>query len=344
MLRLLPVLWTTLCLVGCQERGRLVLLLVDQDAGGKEHPGAIFRIDPVTKKVELFATSPLFRRPQDILQLEDRSFLVLDFFEDGGVGKIFWLAADGKKCEELKLPPGLVDPYHFERAPDGSILIVDRDADPLGLGRKAKKDTGTLWRLSADLQTLEVVATGPPLAVPSAVLCAGGKTYLMDADAYQVLPFKLENDEGAIFEVVETKQRPAKLKLIVKFKGLVSPLGVHRESSGAFLVVDVNADPVKREELRGAVYRVDPAKGTTELFVRHKDFRDPLTCLLFEGSLLVVDANADPLGLGDDGTLHHYGGVGRGAVYRVDLKTKTAELFVASKHFVNPVRIRKVRL
>ena len=50
--------------------------------------------------------------------------------------------------------------------------------------------------------------------------------------------------------------------------------------------------------------------------------------------------NADPLGLGDDGTEVHFGGVGRGAIYRVDLATGETELFVASELFLNPVRVR----
>ena len=54
-----------------------VLLVVDQDAGAG-HRGAIFKLDPETRKVRLFARSELFFKPQDILQEPDGSFLFPD--------------------------------------------------------------------------------------------------------------------------------------------------------------------------------------------------------------------------------------------------------------------------
>jgi hypothetical protein len=58
----------------------------------------------------------------------------------------------------------------------------------------------------------------------------------MDADAFKVLPYRFENDEGGIFKV---RQHPQPLEVVVKFKRLVSPLGMHRLADGRYLVVDV---------------------------------------------------------------------------------------------------------
>ena len=94
--------------------------------------------------------------------------------------------------------------------------------------------------------------------------------------------------------------------------------------------------------LRGAVYRADPKAGTTKLFANDSGFADPVDCLMWKGELLVVDANADPLKLGIDGSRFHFGGNGRGAIYGVDPKTRAVRLFFASPEFVNPLRLRTI--
>jgi hypothetical protein len=330
----------SLAACACQEPQNTVLLIVDQNAG-PDGRGAVFRKNAGADGVQLFATSNLLQQPQDILQQPDGSFLVLDYYKEGGVGKVFQFSKDGKKCEELKLPKGLVDPYQFEYAPDGSIWIVDKNADPFGLGKKAKRKTGTLWRLSKDRLTLEVIATGPPLIAPSAILFVGDDAFLMDADVFQKNGmFDPKVGEGAIFKV---HKHPKKLEIVARFERLMSPLGMCREASGTYLVVDVNADPVKPDRHHGAVYRVDPKAKTTKLFANHDDFRDPVNCIMWQGRFLVVDANSDPLKLGEDGSGFGFTG-GRGGIYEVDLKTGAVKLFLASPQFVNPIRLRKATL
>lgn len=321
-----------------------VLLVVDQDAGA-EHRGAIFQIDPVSGEVRLFARSELFYKPTDIMQESDGSFLVLDYGPDYRDGKIFRLSRDGSRCERVVIPAGLADPYQFERAPDGSIWIVDKNADPRGLMKdRASKpgQTGTLWRLSADFKTLSVVATGPPLIAPAGVVFVDGATFLLDADAFRIEPYDLANEEGGILSIHPAPTPPG---VLVKFQKLISPLGMHRLDDGRYLVIDVNADPENRGRWWGAIYIADPAAGTTKLFATHPEFRDPINCLAFEGDLLVVDPNADPLKLGDDGhRISQYGGKGHGGIYRVDLTTRKIELFAASPEFISPVRIRHAEL
>lgn len=334
-----------LALCSCQNPGVPALLVVDQDAGDDALSGGVFRVDPVTREVSLFATSPLFTMPQDILQLEDGSFLLLDYNGAEAAGKIFAISASGEVTGEVAIPKGLLDPYQFERAPDGSIWILDNNADPLGLGVAAEQDTGTVWRLSADFDELDIVASGPPIQAPTGLLFEDDGVFLLDADAFRREPYDLANGEGGIFRV---RPDTAAVETVVRFVTAVSPLGLYREPSGSFVVVDANADPDPAERakgrIRGALYRVDRDSGATLLFARHPDFRDPVTCTEWEGGLLVADLNADPLGLGDDGTEVHFGGEGRGGIYRVDLRSGEVELFVASPEFINPVRVRPALL
>ena len=334
MLLLGALLYTS---AGCSHRP--VLLVVDQDAG-PGHRGAIFQVNPATGEVSLFARSDLFHKPQDILQLADRSFLVLDYGPDFEGGKIFRLSRDGASCERVSIPEGLTDPYQFERAPDGSIWIVDKNADPLGLNQGQPGKTGTLWRLSADFQRLTVVATGPPLRAPAGIQFTKDGVFLLDADAFRVEPYDLANPEGGILSINE-----AAPTVVLKFQSLVSPLGFCRLDDGRFIVIDVNADPQVRQRIRGAIYIADPRDGTTKLFATHPDFRDPVNCLRHGPDLLVVDPNADPLNLGDDGhALSQYAGKGHGGIYRVNLDTRKVELWAASELFISPIRIRTASL
>jgi hypothetical protein len=64
---------------------------------------------------------------------------------------------------------------------------------------------------------------------------------------------------------------------------------------------------------------------------------------MWRGRFLVVDANSDPLKLGEDGSGFGFTG-GRGGIYEVDLKTGAVKLFLASPQFVNPIRLRKATL
>ena len=226
---------------------------------------------------------------------------------------------------------GLVDPTHFEMAADGWLWIVDKNADPKGLGKQANVPTGTLWRLSPDHQSLEIVATGPPLRAPACVRFAGGIAYLLDADAFRTEPI---SHEGAIFKVAA-----AELETVVRLQGLLSPISMQVLEDHTFLVVDVNADPQQPNRYWGAVYLVNPADASTTLFCHDPAFRDPASATLIGNELLLVDASADPKAYGKDDTGQGYGGFGRGAVFRIDLAQRRAHLACASKQFVNPVRV-----
>lgn len=325
-------------LSSCQDSGRPRVFLVDQNAGPNQG-GAVFALDKRDGKwrARPFASSKLISRPQDILPEPDGSLLVVDYRDELGDGRLFRISADGERCEEIAVAKGLVDPVVIERAPDGSIWIIDKNADPLGLRPSEDIPTGTLWRLSKDLKTLEIIATGPPLYAPAAVCFHGDEAYLLDADSYRTHPYSAENGEGAIFRV---RKHPQPLEPVVKFQRLISPFDLHRLPTGQFLIVDVNADPVTRMNFHGAIYLADPKTGKTTLFANHEELRDPVRFAMVDGELWFTDANSDPLGLGPDGSKFHFGGKGRGGIYALDTATKKIRLVLATKDFVNPLSIR----
>jgi len=324
----------TLVLAGCRQPDT-TWLVVDRDADPRNlggHPGALFTVDPKSGKVEVLCASGKWQDPVDVLRHRD-ALLVLDY-GDSSTGGIFRVSGSGMEVSALQLPKGLVDPTHFQMTSDGAIWIVDKNADPLGLGKAANLSTGTLWRLSPDHSQLEIMATGPPLRAPACVQFVDGVPYLLDADAFRTEPI---SEEGAIFRV---HRHPRPVETVVRLKGLVSPISMQPFRGQTFLVVDVNADPEQRGRFRGAVYLVDPKAASTTLFCHDPEFRDPACGLLLGDHLLLVDASADPNHYGKDDLGQGYGGYGRGALFRIDLAKRRASLVCASKQFVNPVRVR----
>lgn len=319
------------------------LLLTDVDADPKGlggHPGTIFSIDPESGEARVVAEFGEFRDPIDVMADPDApgGLLVLDLCDMGGAGHLWRVSPDGAHLEDTPASAHLVDPTAFARAPDGSVWIVDRAAHPAD----GAKGPAALLRCSPDLKRVDVVASGAPLLGPADLLFDGETLWLLDADALRHEVADLS--EGALFRVDRASGR---LDLAAALH-LVSPLSLVPREAGRFLVVDGNADPIRRERLWGAVYSVDvrgsdPAAAPVALFARDDGWRDPASGVLWNGALVVVDGSSDPLGLGDDPVGIGFGGKGRGGVYSVDLATHAVRLVCASPQFVNPARLRVVR-
>ncbi|HKB15324.1 MAG TPA: hypothetical protein VKF62_04630, partial [Planctomycetota bacterium] len=329
--------------VGSSRAREWFLLDADADPRGfGERPGALFAVDLESGAVRTAASSPEWRDPTDLLFLEDGTALLLDYRDapepDGrNVGAIFRVDPDRGTSERVAIPDGLVDPVSFAREEDGSLLIADKNASPGGRGR------GALFRLSPGYDRLAILAAGPPLAAPADVRRgADGHWYLLDADAGRRDPLPEEGrvrgpppGEGTLFRVESSGLVP-----VCAPAATLSPLSIVPEPGGTFLLIDANADPKEPARLRGAVFRVDPRSGGATLVCASGEFRDPLRGEWDGEDLLVVDANADPGGFGDDGVGRGFGGFGRGAVFRLDPRTGRARAALVSREFRTPTALR----
>ncbi|MBU0754515.1 MAG: hypothetical protein KJ645_05210, partial [Planctomycetes bacterium] len=96
--------------------------------------------------------------------------------------------------------------------------------------------------------------------------------------------------------------------------------------SGDFLVADMDADPIKGENLNGAIFRISPDGKSISVFSADPMFREPLDMVFDpQGNLLVMDAKADPLEIG-----------AQGAVFRVNRFSGRAEVVISSEKFGFP--------
>ena len=97
--------------------------------------------------------------------------------------------------------PGLQAPVSVVRDSEGTIFVSDRDADPSGVraAKPGRQRTGCVFgiEVGADGRPAhtEVVAAGPELETPGALLATGPLLLLMDADAN---PQGLHREDGRL--------------------------------------------------------------------------------------------------------------------------------------------------
>ncbi|MFG0315623.1 MAG: hypothetical protein ACF8XB_00015 [Planctomycetota bacterium JB042] len=311
-------------------------LVVDADAGPDGEAdlgGAVFLWNRTDGSLAPFAADPRFVDPQRALVLEDGDVLLLDLAAEtpDGAGALFRI--DGT-TREVGAPIGFVGfdrPVGLTRGPGETVYVTDRSALPHGESR------GAVFRV--DLPTGEVVGAWRDhrFRAPSVLLArADGTLLLLDADA------RTGNgaDEGVLFTIdPETGQVAEHARLV----GAVSPLGLLEEPDGGLLVFDANADPRGVGGPLGAVFRVD-RDGATSLVVSDHPFRDPVRgCLGEDGTVLLVDANADPAGRGPDRAGRGQNLTGGGAILALDRATGATRVALAPPEFVNPVDLVRWR-
>lgn len=345
------------------------LLLLDRDArpaGGVDWPGVLFTLDVETGAIVSEISHPTWRDPTDLLVEPDGSILILDYTNsDPGEppypGALFRVSPARDHVERVPIPPGLLDPTAMERAPDGSLWILDKNANPRGRGK------GTIWRLSPDGRSLAILATGPPFVSPAALVFDGEGALILDADAGP-------DRSGTLVRLGLDGSAPREVRTLEE---ALSPLDLIALPGSAWLVVDANRHPSDALSFRGSLARI-PREGAVTPIAPELHFVDPLHALLDGKWLWVVDANSDPEERGPDpmnaaridalrraGHLHGesvprnlpellarstpglanvvlpvgFGGFGCGALWRVELETGNAITYTAHERFVTPIAV-----
>lgn len=141
-------------------------------------------------------------------------------------------------------------------------------------------------------------------------------------------PFGYGDSRGIIMLADPGSSIP--VRLIASPAGFVDPITSIALADGRIIVVDTNADPFQNGRAQGALFMVDPndaLPGKATLFAYNNQWESPIDILQEpSGNLLVLDADADPLGRGDR----------PGALYRVGLDVPSVNLLAASPYFSDP--------
>lgn len=315
-------------------------IVVDADADPLNRgnfPGALFRLSPDGKEMNLISSDPLFCEPLDLIFDQYGNLLVVDSMADplelGNQGAIFRVNRYSGRAEVLLSSEKFGFPNALIMDSEGRIYISDKEADPHGLGK-----SGTLWVYDSHNDVLDLVVSGPEFISPSPIVFGPDDTiYLIDADAN---PNSYPGTPGVLYQIDRFTGEHAPL---VTFNGTVSPVGIIPLDDGRLVVIDANADPLKTGFYLGGLVMVDPAAGTYEFLYGTRKFMDPIRGDLdVDGTLIFTDSSSDPLKLGRDGARKGVEGQGHGAVWRFNLKTKELSLVAADVRFVNPMSVKRV--
>lgn len=366
-----------LCLVGCapgsagedSESARLRpgdLLILDGDAGqvlpDGERAGVLFVARALPsggfERPEVLASDPRWREPTDLAVLGDGTVLVVESSWAPGPGPgrgALFRVRPGESAAEVSLwwsDERLRRPVSLVSHPSGLVYVSDRDADPLGLGQP----TGCVFAVPRGAETSEavgqsgaatVVAAGAELVTPGPLaLARDGTVLLMDADA---------NPRGVLFDDgrpgtpgVLYRITPTGLAVELEPARTVSPIGLVWGETGELYVIDANVGQSRGVMGDGGLF-VRNDQGL-ELVLDSVQLGRPRAMVdpcggdtLADGRLVVADANADPLQLGEDGTGKGVYGTGPGAVLVIDPVRATVDTLIADDRFVMPLTVRRVR-
>ncbi len=197
--------------------------------------------------------------------------------------------------------------------PEGTILLLDSDADPNGWGR----NNGALLRVDpADGSTRVVAAPSSWIYPRSLTFDTDGDILVVDQVAN---PMNLPKPAGAIYKVnrltgaVTVFRALSQPQFISPCAAAVIPSGPH---AGDLLVVDKDADPFNHGTAPGAVLRVPRDGGPPVVVVSDKSFVEPIDIICgLRNDFLVLDKVARP-----DPSVP-----GAGAVFEFDLGTAQLE-------------------
>lgn len=391
------------------NRSPPTLLVVDQDAGEPRAEGGrtgallLAWFDCTGYELHVAARDPRWIDPADALELPDGSWLVLESrwapADEPPRGAIFRvrvenvIPADDAFPEPPRLhvdpepwwtDPRARQPVALARADDGTLFVSDREADPLGLrAAEPGRRTGCVFGIEVGPDgrpaRTEVVAAGPELVTPGALLAWGPLLLLLDADANprgQLAPDGRPATPGVLFDLVHLdgdRLGPRRPHALLECEGTTSPIALIARGFGAhpapdwapeLFLVDANWGTAPDVLGDGALFRVDfelapagdedrvthglrcllrPAADTLALGA-HALVDPAYGDVLPDGRLVLADANADPRHLGPDGTGKGVYGAAHGAIFAWDPARPAAlELLAADATLVTPVAVRVLR-
>jgi len=283
------------------------ILVVDANAdpfAAGEQQGALYVVDPqdaLPGRVVLYASSPYWDNPTDLLLEPSGEVLMLDPDADpnhfgGHPGALFRVSGDRHTVSIVATSPSWVDPRSMVWDRDGTVLVWDTRADPLGLGGFP----GALFRVDPRTGSVVPVFSARGFTTPWAIALASNGDYLiLDRDAN---PNGYPGAPGALFRV---NRNDLSVTTFASSPDWVDPFDIAVAPNGDIWVADQRANPYNYPDENGAVYRLSPADGSIKKVISAGFFRAVIGVSVVAGSALDSstvtwnDLNGAPVQPGD---------------------------------------------
>jgi sugar lactone lactonase YvrE len=232
-------------------------------------------------------------------------------------GACFTLDPEAGRLEPYLSHPQWVSPSDVHVVTPRRFLIVDSQADPLGLGGF----TGAVFELDPETGQLSVFSAGPEYNQPQRILPdPRGGWLVLDAMA----PACPAPAFGAVYHVPEEGGSPELVACSQLFRKL---LDMAFDDQGRLWVSDPYANPLGFPTAAGALFAIDLDSGSVVATYSAPELRDPTGLLWIDGlGLLFTDpASRDPFG--------------NGLIRRYDPATGGVATVIASPYLDTPTRL-----
>lgn len=269
----------------CLDAAGDIAYVVDAEAdvaGTGEAGGGLFAFGARDGRFLASYASAEFRDPSGAFLDEDGSVVVVDANADPDStgqphGALFSVNPSTGAVTLRVRHPSFVEPVAGMSMGDGTWLVVDRDADPEGLGG----DVGTLFRVDPALETVTVLESGTFLVDPVGVTIGpDGRWFILDesADVGGV-----GGDTGCVFEFLPGANVVVP---VVVNEALTSPTAIAVGSQSEIYLCDVTA---LARGLSGHVLRYHPADGGVTSYASGPALTNPVGVAFFDSPTPVSD-------------------------------------------------------
>ena len=307
------------------DHGDIVFLDVVPPIGGQDPVGVLYAATADSAQPEVLRQGGLLQRPADSVFLEDGRLAILDPGSPGGeLGAILVYSLNAADTLSvllaLRRELGFVLPAGLAVDRDGTLLIIDREANPNGYPYTPAdpfhpdRGPGAVFRFDAVTRELSVELADSRFHEPAdAVVDRRGALVVVDAVGGSQL-------QGSLWELPLGADSAHEIALDAeKFR---SPTGVTVDGANNLFVCSFRASAGPNPE-GGAIYKIHRGQAVTITTVSADTLlREPIDLTVGgDGYLLVADRAANPF---------QFGEYDRGAVFRLNPITKALTVVAAS--------------
>ncbi len=288
-----PLIWPSAVVADRDRRALIVDMEADPyDLGGL--PGAVFRYDGGLDELVTIASSSDFVAPVDLVLMPDGLIYVVDsdanpFDLQGAPGAVMRVDPDNGEITPIASDPRFRNPTAIALDLDGSLLVLDRDAQVSGY-----HGIGVLFRVDPSSgEVTQLVTNNAWRSCRDLLLNPDGDYIIIDQTAD---PEGYGGDHGAVFKV---NRESLQVTVLSADEDLIDPVAGTWGTEGQLLL----AEPGLPDRL--VVWEIEPVTNRLRTYWESSELVGPVSLFVLDRPVLtassweVDDLNGPPVGSGD---------------------------------------------